>query len=318
MPPPHPPRPARRGRWIPGPGLPPASSTRRGRGVPAVALPLIAALGLTACTGWPGGIGSPAGRSAPPAGATGTREPGSTAGGSPRASNPGPAGSEAPRPPVTSPPGCVVNTAVPSRSVAASLRPMPGTAASRRALAALRVAPRERGTDYCRAAFGPAIWLDLDGNGCSARQDTLRRQARTVRLGIVTSHGTGCEEVLGGTWVDAYSGAPLTGANMKDPRTAGSIQIDHVVSLFDAWVSGARAWPAAKRVQFANDTSVHELYAVAAQTNSDKSYRSVEGWQPAPAARCRVARAVVEVKTAYGLSVTAGERDALAAMLRTC
>lgn len=252
----------------------------------------LAAIAVSACTGGPGPDAEPTPRTrsstvvAPPAART--------------------------------PPGCVVNTALPNRSIAATMRPMPGTAASIRALAALPVAPRERGTDFCRAAFGPDTWPDLDGNGCSARQDTLRRQARRVRLGVIRSHSTGCHEVLGGTWIDAYTGAVLTGANMKDPRTAGTIQIDHVVSLFDAWVSGARTWPPAKRVQFANDTSVHELYAVAAQTNFDKSYRSVESWQPAPAARCRVARAVVEVKTAYGLSVTAGERDALASMLHTC
>ncbi|HRC40110.1 MAG TPA: hypothetical protein PLK69_01245 [Tetrasphaera sp.] len=249
-----------------------------------------------------------AGPARPPSPSTGTR-PTDT-----RPTGTGPTGTG----PTGAPAGCRENTALPGTPVSRHLTPMPGTAASLRALDALVIAERSRGDDFCRSAFGPSTWPDLDGNGCSARQDTLRRQGREVRLGIIASHATGCREVLSGTWLDAYTGERLVGTNMKDPRIAASIQIDHVVSLFNAWVSGARAWPAQRRVQFANDTSIHELYAVAAATNFDKSYRGAESWRPRPAYQCRFARAYVEVKSTYRLTVIPAERDALRQMLATC
>jgi hypothetical protein len=309
---------------------PPARSAARGGGRAIVALAVaVVVLGLSLLGGCrlsqqssprspsPSAATSNASPSTPPTGVT----PGNAGEGIPSGTPDGGVsadGSGAPQPPPTRPAGCEEARDIPLASIPAQQRPLPGTADSLRALAALRVAARERGSDYCRAAFGPSSWPDLDANGCSARQDVLRRQATSVRLGVIASHHTGCREVLAGVWRDAYTGARLDGPNMKDGRIAGRIQIDHIVSLFDAWVSGARGWAPEKRVRFANDTSLHELYAVSATTNYAKSYRSAESWAPDATRQCVFARSIVEVKSAYGLSVTPDERAALEEMLHRC
>lgn len=94
-------------------------------------------------------------------------------------------------PPPTVPAGCRDNTAIPRERIRATLAPLPGPKTARSLLQKLTVADRSRGDDFCRNAFGPG-WPDLDGNGCSARQDTLRRHGTQLRLPVIRSHGTGC------------------------------------------------------------------------------------------------------------------------------
>lgn len=203
--------------------------------------------------------------------------------------------------------------------------PQPGTAvalpdslSSDRALASLRVAVRADAHSFCRGRFGPDTWPDLDGNGCSTRQDVLVRQATTVTTRTIASHGGRCQEAIAGTWIDPYTGATLTLTNLKDPGQAQQLQIDHVVSLFNAWVSGASRWTDTQRVIFANDLAAPELRAVAGAVNFSKDHAGAEAWQPPVAGQCDFARSYVEVKRKYDLSVTARERDALGAMLATC
>ncbi len=196
--------------------------------------------------------------------------------------------------------------------------PLPSRAEAVTALAGLAVASRTAGDTYCRGRFGPDTWPDLDGNTCSTRQDVLVRQATTVTTRRITSHGGTCQEAISGTWVDAYTGATLSFSNLKDPSQAQQLQIDHVVPLYNAWVSGASVWTDDQRVIFANDLVNPELRAVAGAVNFAKDHAGPESWQPEPAQRCDYARAYVTVKAAYRLTVTTRERDALAAMLDTC
>lgn len=196
---------------------------------------------------------------------------------------------------------------------------LPRAAAARALLAGLVTAPRLDGRDFCRSAFGPDQWLDLDRNGCSARQDILVRQAVQLRVGYIRSHGSTCKEALSGTWVDAYTGARITIANLKDGAQAATLQIDHIVSLYEAWVSGAKRWTPAQRLVFAQDVAAPELWAVAGSVNFGKAYRGADSWTPpAPALRCRFATAYVVVKVKYDLTVTAAERASLSTMLATC
>src|SRR5690606_10803481 len=120
-------------------------------------------------------------------------------------------------------------------------------------LSELRIAER-RATgipDYSRAAFGTA-WKDTDGNGCNQRDDVLLRDAVPGSTVVQVQHSCP-HDVLAGTWIDPYSGKNLVFDDLKDPRQAQAIQIDHVVPLAEAWLSGAHAWTAERRVQFAND-----------------------------------------------------------------
>ena len=92
------------------------------------------------------------------------------------------------------------------------------------------------------------------------------------------------------------------------------MQIDHVVSLSDAWYKGAREWDDQRRRDFANDP--RNLLAVGAQVNFDKAFRDATAWLPPNAAfRCEFVARQVEVKTAYGLWVSGNEKQA---MRRAC
>ncbi|MEO8827069.1 DUF1524 domain-containing protein [Lapillicoccus sp.] len=199
-----------------------------------------------------------------------------------------------------------------------ALAPLPSAADAFAALPTLTVAPRSHGDSYCRGRFGPDDWPDLDGNGCTTRQDVLVRSARQVTTRPIAAHGNTCQEAISGTWVDAYTGTTLTFTNLKDSRQAAQIQIDHLVPLYNAWVSGAWAWTDRQRVTFAQDLDAPELYAVAGTVNFAKNHAGVETWSPVPDRRCDYARSWVAVKSKYSLTVTSAEQAALTTMLQAC
>jgi hypothetical protein len=146
-------------------------------------------------------------------------------------------------------------------------------------------------------------WLDLDGDGCDAREQVLR-ETSVVPAVVVSGCGIG-----GGRWVSSYDGVTFTSASQLD--------IDHVVSLEQAHRSGGWQWTPQQRTVFANDIS--NLVPVSASSNRSKGSATPDEWRPAQQnAWCSFASTYVAVKVAYGLSVTTSERDALGQMLETC
>lgn len=145
-------------------------------------------------------------------------------------------------------------------------------------------------------------WTTVPGTGCSTRQVVLidERRSGTAR---------GCS-VAGGTWVSAYDNAQVT-----NPRT---LDIDHMVPLKEAWVSGAWRWTPATRTAYANDLGYGmSLLAVTASTNRSKGDRDPAQWLPA-ANRCAYAKGWVGVKYRWRLSVDPAEKSALQRVLRGC
>lgn len=180
-------------------------------------------------------------------------------------------------------------------------------AAARAALAAMPVRVADPDTGYDRERFGQA-WADVDGNGCDTRNDVLARDLVDVRLDV-----DGCV-VLAGTLVDPYSGRTV--AFVRGPSSA-QVQIDHVVALADAWRTGAQAWPAARRVAFANDPA--NLLAVTGETNQDKGAADAATWLPPQGGYgCVYVLRQLRVKVAYGLWLTPDEREAAARALDGC
>jgi hypothetical protein len=158
--------------------------------------------------------------------------------------------------------------------------------------------------------FGPD-WLDPDGNGCDARNDVLRRDLVEVELRPRTN---GCI-VERGMLRDPYSG--VLQRFERGPTTSDSVQIDHVVSLANAWRSGAQSWTAPQRAAFANDPL--ELLAVRKQSNADKDSADAAAWlPPQPSLRCAFVARQVAVKVAYRLRMTRSEHDAIATVLTSC
>jgi hypothetical protein len=165
-------------------------------------------------------------------------------------------------------------------------------------IALLTVAPADPPTGYDPSRF--PHWEDVDGNGCDARCEVLARQRRHDLPGLAS-----------GGWLSAYDGYTT-----DDPA---ELDIDHVVPLGEAWVSGAARWDPARREAFANDLVSPELLAVTAATNRSKGDRDPASWQPPNDADwCAYASSWVAVKLAWQLSADPAEVAALRNMAGAC
>jgi len=182
----------------------------------------------------------------------------------------------------------------------------PGPA--RLALEGLEVRTEERVEGYDRESF--AWRTDVDRNGCDTRNDVLRRDLADTAIRDGTR---GCV-VQSGVLTDPYSGERVEFDRSRDPE---AVQIDHVVSLSDAWSSGAWRWDAEYRAAFANDPL--ELVAASAAENSAKSDATADEWLPEhPDDVCALVVRQVSIKVRTELSVTRAEHDAMARVLDDC
>lgn len=174
-------------------------------------------------------------------------------------------------------------------------------------LAELEVKGRAPKTGYDREQFGQR-WLDVDRNGCDTRNDTLARDLTEVaKAGPCT--------VVSGVLSDPYTGASIDFVRGQD--TSALVQIDHVVSLSDAWQKGAQQLSADQRASFANDPL--NLLAVDGSANAQKGDGDAATWLPKNRAfRCAYVARQVSVKATYGLWVTPAEHDAMARVLAGC
>jgi hypothetical protein len=159
-------------------------------------------------------------------------------------------------------------------------------------------------TGYDRDQFGQA-WLDTNRNGCDTRNDILTRDltARTTRNCVVES----------GTLDDPYTGTRIGFVRGDGDR----VDLDHVVALGNAWVTGAAGWDIRKRTALANDPM--NLLAVDAGANRQKGDGDAATWLPSNKRyRCAYVARQVAVKAKYGLWATGPERQAMARVLSGC
>jgi DNA uptake protein ComE-like DNA-binding protein len=184
-----------------------------------------------------------------------------------------------------------------------SSAPAPSTAATSM-LDLLAVVPEPSRSGYDRDLF--PHWSDTNGSGCDARQDTLAAQV----IGLPQVDLFDRCVIIEGDWHSIYDGVTHSGSPSE-------LDVDHVVALAEAWDSGASTWSRERRRAFANDP--RNLVAVTASSNRSKGDRDLGEWRPAQrSAWCVTATMTVETKAAYGLSVDAAERAALAEMLALC
>ncbi|MDP9841211.1 HNH endonuclease family protein [Streptosporangium lutulentum] len=177
--------------------------------------------------------------------------------------------------------------------------PSAATAATR--LATLTVAPETNQSSYDRALFNH--WITVSG-ACNTRETVLKRDG----VGVVA--GSNCAPTSG-RWYSPYDGATWTAAS--------DVDIDHMVPLAEAWRSGAHAWTSAQRQAYANDLGGPELWAVTDNVNQSKGDQDPTTWQPSLSSfRCTYARAWIQVKYYWKLTLQSAERTALQNMLATC
>lgn len=202
--------------------------------------------------------------------------------------------------------GGVPATAAPGDAAERRVEQVGRRAASRAAVDVLATIPieRERPAGYRRDAF--PHWLDVDGDGCDAREQVLRRDA----IGFAQVDGIRCF-VVEADWRSPYDGVTTS------DRTA--VDIDHVVALKEAWDSGAWSWTESRRIAFANDTSdPRTLRAVSSRSNRVKSDRDPSNWMPPLTSYwCTYAGDWIAIKARWSLSMDDSEWRRLRNVLTT-
>ena len=166
---------------------------------------------------------------------------------------------------------------------------------------------------YARDRFG-AAWTDHCStagcdNRCDTRNDIL---ARDLVNDIIDAKGC---IIRSGTLYDPYTGTTILFT--RGAGTSSAVQIDHIVSLGDAWRTGAQDISVELRTNLANDPA--NLVAVDGPTNGAKSDSDASEWlPPTPSARCPYVVHQVEVKITYRLWMTPAEHDAVETVLDDC
>ena len=177
----------------------------------------------------------------------------------------------------TGPP--VVTTSPATTTVAPSAAPTVSTAAEALDRLAVR-APTER-VGYSRAMFG-----------------SYRAAVDQVRARDIGGRAS---------FTDPYTGSATT---------AKGAEADHVVSLADAWDSGASRWEPARRDELARDPL--NLLMTAGPVNGSKSDQTAATWLPFGGYRCGFVARQITVKHRYRLSVTVPEASAMRRVLASC
>ena len=208
-------------------------------------------------------------------------------------------------------------TPTPSASDTTSLSPLPNQTTEAiskkkrgealKALAKLPIKGRAPKTGYSREMFSD----DWDYyNGCDVRNRILARDFVQV-----TYRSDSYCIIENGILEDPFTGQVI--AFERGVRTSSEVQIDHVVSLSDAWQKGAQQLSSYERFMIYNDPL--NLLAVWGPANSQKNDSDAASWLPSNKSfRCSFVARQIAVKAKYQLWVTQAEHDAMTRVLATC
>ncbi|MER6916545.1 HNH endonuclease family protein [Streptomyces sp. NPDC000594] len=136
-------------------------------------------------------------------------------------------------------------------------------------------------------------------DGCTTEREVLIAEA--VDEPRVSA---GCA-ISGGRWTSPY--------DQQSTTRVGSMTVDHVVPLAEAWGSGAAQWTAERREAFANDQgSPYALTAVTKRVAREKGDQDIADWvPPAEQAVCPYVGHWVGTKLRWGLTPDKAELEAL-------
>lgn len=175
-------------------------------------------------------------------------------------------------------------------------------------LATLPVKNSEPNAGYARSAMFGEAWLDVNRNGCDTRNDILARD-------LIAAAKRGSCTVTAGNLRSPYTSTEI--AFVRGNDTSALVQIDHVVSLTNAWRTGAQHLTQAQRISLANDPL--NLLAVDGQSNAQKGGGDAAAWLPNDRSfACPYVARQISVKATYGLWVTQAEHDAMSRVLQSC
>ncbi len=152
-------------------------------------------------------------------------------------------------------------------------------------------------------------WIDEDSDCQNTRAEVLIRDDDDHRVEFKTEKEC---VVASGTWLDPYTG--------KTFHIAKQLDVDHVVPLKNAHESGAWAWSADRRREYANYLEYEEhLLAVSASENRKKGAKGPDQYLPPDESlQCEYVRIWVKIKQEWELEISEAEGEAVEKILATC
>lgn len=153
-------------------------------------------------------------------------------------------------------------------------------------------------------------WINADPttNCFDTRTEVLLRDADKA-VQVVFKDAKKCN-VARGLWHDPYTG--------EDFKTSTSIQIDHVVPLKHAYLTGAAAWKTSRRCAYGNflSNSFH-LLAVSGHENMSKGGKGPDGYMPPNEAyACEYVAEWMKIKAIWKLKATPDELAAIESVVQ--
>lgn len=147
------------------------------------------------------------------------------------------------------------------------------------------------GKEYNREDWGN--WIDEDKDGLNTRDEVLVEES--LIKPVISNN-----KVVYGKWFDKYTGKYFT-----NPR---DLDIDHLVPLKNAHISGASNWSKRKKNRYYNYLKYdNHLIAVSKSANRNKSDKSPVEWLPPNEEyQCEYVREWYKIKTDWGLTVEEG------------
>ena len=151
-------------------------------------------------------------------------------------------------------------------------------------------------------------WNDSDKDCQNTRAEALIEESAVPPT---FKNGRRCL-VISGLWEGPYTGSSFT--------EASDVDIDHLVPLKNAHLSGGWQWDAERKEDYANSMATdYHLIAVEKYANRAKGARGPEEWQPPDISyHCEYSYYWIAVKAAWGLTATTAEWEALEEMLAQC
>lgn len=151
-------------------------------------------------------------------------------------------------------------------------------------------------------------WIDEDGDCQNTRHEVLIEES-SIPVEFKTSKEC---QVAKGEWWGAFTNTVVSSASKLD--------IDHLIPLKNAHVSGGWKWDRVKKAMFANSMSnAAHLIAVTASANRSKGAKSPDQWKPPNKGYwCRYATDWIKIKHDWSLNVTEAELQSLKLMLEMC
>lgn len=148
-------------------------------------------------------------------------------------------------------------------------------------------------------------WIDEDLNCLSTRDEVLKAES------VVKAKISRCR-VVGGEWHDPYTSNVIV--------NPGELDIDHMVPLKEAHLSGGASWSLEKKERYANDLKLSStLIAVSSGANRSKGAQDPAQWMPDNADyHCEYIRAWKEVKDKWGLRMDPKETKKVEEITQKC